>query len=124
MARIEELPDDFDKALSLDTSKSPTGATASAQSSSPPSVPFPIPPKNQDEEIILPAVPPHMDPVRAHTADEAIQLMSKTPLFMTSLDDTADGTLLHMSYTRGLVHLNMQGRRRKHRARGHARTPI
>ncbi|KAL8663163.1 MAG: hypothetical protein Q9202_004095 [Teloschistes flavicans] len=32
-----------------------------------------------------------MDSVRSHTADEIVQMMKKTPLFMTHLDDTADG---------------------------------
>ena len=96
MAHIEELPDDFDKALNLNNPESPTRAQASTRSS-PPSVPFPLPPKNQDDEIVLPSIPPQMESVRSHTAEEVAQMMSKTPLFMTSLDDTANGTLSYIS---------------------------
>lgn len=90
MSRIEELPDDFNKSLSVSDSPS-TGLPDSAQSTSQPSVPFPLPPKTKDEEITLPSIPPQMASVRAHTAEEIVQMINKAPLFMTSLDDAGNG---------------------------------
>ena len=90
MSRIEELPDAFREALKIEspTTSHPTNST---QSTVPPSVPFPLPPTSQDEDSNLPQIPPQMESVRSHTADEIVGMMSKTPLFMTSLEDAADG---------------------------------
>ena len=90
MSRIEELPEHLDKALNLEPDSSPRDLDL-AQASNLPSVPFPLPPKSQDEGVVLPSLPPHMESVRSHTTEEVVQMMSKTPLFMTSLEDTADG---------------------------------
>ena len=90
MSRIEGLPDDFDKSLSISDSPS-TKLPDSAGSTSQPSVPFPLPPKSKDEEVTLPAIPPQMESVRAHTAEEIVQMINKAPLFMTSLDDAGNG---------------------------------
>ena len=92
MPRIEDLPVHLAKALNLEGDDS-TQNVDSAQASNPPSVPFPLPPKSHDEGALLPPLPPHMESVRSHTAEEVVQMMSKTPLFMTSLEDTADGKL-------------------------------
>ncbi|CAF9933511.1 MAG: hypothetical protein HETSPECPRED_008677 [Heterodermia speciosa] len=89
MSRIEGLPDDFDKSLSISDSPS-TKLPDSAGSTSQPSVPFPLPPKSKDEEVTLPAIPPQMESVRAHTAEEIVQMINKAPLFMTSLDDAGN----------------------------------
>lgn len=90
MSRIEELPDYLDKALNLEPDSSPQDLDP-AQTSNLPSVPFPLPRKSQNAEVVLPPLPPHMESVRSHTAEEVVHMMSKTPLFMTSLEDTADG---------------------------------
>ena len=90
MSRIEGLPDDFDKSLKISDSTS-TELRDSTQSTSQPSVPFPLPPKTKDEEITLPSIPPQMESVRAHTAEEIVQMINKAPLFMTSLDDAGNG---------------------------------
>lgn len=50
------------------------------------SVPFPIGSTHQDPNGIAPLMPPHMSSVKSHTADEIVQMMNKTPLFMTSLE--------------------------------------
>ncbi|KAL8750247.1 MAG: hypothetical protein Q9199_007195, partial [Rusavskia elegans] len=77
MSRIQELPDDFNSSNPL-----------------PPSTetPFPIStkPKAQDaSSTTTPSLPPAMDSVRSHTADEIVQMMKRTPLFMTNLDEAA-----------------------------------
>ncbi|KAL8847635.1 MAG: hypothetical protein Q9221_007323 [Calogaya cf. arnoldii] len=78
MSRIQELPDD-------DNSSNPL----------PPSTetPFPIStrPKapHDASSITTPALPPAMDSVRSHTADEIVQMMKRTPLFMSNLDEAA-----------------------------------
>ena len=83
MSRIEELPDDFDERLRIDE---PVGPSMSAS----PSAPFPLrPTTTQDGPTAQP--PPQMQSVRSHTADEIVQMMNKTPLFMTSLDNADDG---------------------------------
>ncbi|KAL8676395.1 MAG: hypothetical protein Q9224_007292, partial [Gallowayella concinna] len=38
-----------------------------------------------------PSLPPVMDSVRSHTADEIVQMMKRTPLFMTNLQETPTG---------------------------------
>lgn len=50
------------------------------------STPFPIRP-NGGQYGTTPELPPQMASVRSHTADEIMQMMNKTPLFMTSLED-------------------------------------
>jgi len=94
MARIEEISDEF-SSLNLSPSHAsslpylhPPLATAASEST-----PFPIPPKaTNNDSVPLPTMPPQMDSVRSHTADEIMQTMNRTPLFMTSLEDTGDGT--------------------------------
>lgn len=49
----------------------------------------------EHENIGIPtaSLPPHMETARSQTADEVVRLMSRTPLFMTSLEDAVgDGT--------------------------------
>ena len=50
------------------------------------SVPFPIGSRHQDQDGMAPPMPPPMASVKSHTADEIVQMMNKTPLFMTSLE--------------------------------------
>jgi len=56
---------------------------------------FPIRSNGETQDGTIPSLPPQMASVRSYNTDEIIQLMSKTPLFMTSLDDGADGMLPH-----------------------------
>ncbi|KAI4105882.1 MAG: hypothetical protein LQ339_003200 [Xanthoria mediterranea] len=75
MSRIQELPNDYNSSNPL-----------------PPSTetPFPIStkPKAQNaSSATTPSLPPAMDSVRSHTADEIVQMMKRTPLFMTNLDE-------------------------------------
>ena len=92
MSRIEELSDDFDESLKPDTSPAPIHVPPSATNLFPPassdSTPFPIDASRLEKNGTAPALPPHMASVRTHTADEIVQMMSRTPLFMTSLEST------------------------------------
>lgn len=109
MARIEELPDDFDESLKLN---------GSSESSAP--VPFPLGAREiaKDDKTI--SLPPQMASVRSHTADEIVQMMNKTPLFMTSLEETeGEGMWPYLVRSLKDSYLNLQARR-EHRTRGHA----
>ncbi|EFE39698.1 hypothetical protein TRV_05592 [Trichophyton verrucosum HKI 0517] len=89
MGRIEELPDDFDESLDLNKAPLFTPPPAAKEPSFLPSgeTPFGIKkdalPKGSET---LPAMPPAMESVKSHTADEIIELMNQTPLFMTDVD--------------------------------------
>lgn len=89
MGRIEELPDDFDESLDLNKAPVFTPPPAAKEPSFLPSgeTPFGIKkdalPKGSEA---LPAMPPAMESVKSHTADEIIELMNQTPLFMTDVD--------------------------------------
>lgn len=78
----------------------------------PASTPFPI--KVNGQNGTTPSLPPQMASVRSHTTDELMQMMNKTPLFMTSLDD--DGMCSEYPIGRGSVHLMIQARWREYRA--------
>lgn len=94
MNRFEELPDDVDKLLNLNPPTAPFHAPSSAAnafpSASSDSAPFPIDASRLEQSGNTPALPPHMASVRTHTADEIVQMMNRTPLFMTSLEGTED----------------------------------
>ena len=87
MARVEELPDDFDKSLNLNPVE-----TAPAHSVP---IPFAIGDKLQAQDGTTPALPPHMASIRSHTADEIVQMMNRTPLFMTSLGNPQEEGMRH-----------------------------
>ena len=84
MGKVEELSDDFDDTLKLDW-------TASATL---PELPFLTKSRkigSNDEEIADmggPAMPPHMASFKSLSVDEVIAEMNRTPLFMTTLDET------------------------------------
>lgn len=81
MARIEELED-----VPPVSDPAPPPSTAET--------PFPLRPKPTEQDVTTtPSLPPVMDSVRSHTADEIVQMMKKTPLFMTDLTDGADGRI-------------------------------
>lgn len=58
---------------------------------SPSSVPFPIKSNPQLKDAPTPALPPQMESVRSHTADDIVRMINRTPLFMTSLEDAEGG---------------------------------
>ncbi|KAL8869881.1 MAG: hypothetical protein Q9174_003935 [Haloplaca sp. 1 TL-2023] len=65
--------------------------TADSATKTTPEMPFPVQPKpSKPATKIEPSLPPAIDSVRSHTADEIVQMMKKTPLFMTNLDDGED----------------------------------
>ncbi|KAL9618199.1 MAG: hypothetical protein Q9204_008425, partial [Flavoplaca sp. TL-2023a] len=75
MSRIQELPDTFDSSQPLP----PSAET-----------PFPIPTRQNAHDATsatTPALPPAMDSVRSYTADEIVNMMKRTPLFMTEVDE-------------------------------------
>lgn len=78
-------------------------------SSAQPSVPFPTEAKSHAKDGPAPSLPPQMESIRSHTADEIIQMMKRMPLFMTSLDDAeAGGTLQSLKLnSKEIVHLNL-----------------
>lgn len=97
MSRIKELPEDLDESLNLKTPLAPISAPSAAPNVFPTatsdSTPFPVDASRLEENGIMPALPPHMASVRTHTADEIVQMMNRTPLFMTSLESTeGEGT--------------------------------
>lgn len=68
---------------------------APPQLSTPSSTPFPIKSTPQHHHGPNPALPPQLESVRSHTADDIVRMIRRTPLFMTSLDDAEgddDGT--------------------------------
>ena len=92
MSRFEELPDNFDESLKLDPPPAPLSTPPTATNvfpaASSDSTPFPIDASRLEQCGTTPALPPHMASVRTHTADEIVQMMNRTPLFMTSLEST------------------------------------
>lgn len=112
MSPVEELPDDFDGSVNLNPPPAPVHPPASAPNVIPTasshSSPFPIDASRLEQSGTTPALPPHMASVRSHTADEIVQMMNRTPLFMTSLESTeakgmwpaADFTRAAYSYLR------------------------
>ncbi|PGH13482.1 hypothetical protein AJ79_03612 [Helicocarpus griseus UAMH5409] len=94
MVRIEQLPDDFDESLDLNkptTAPVETGPTLGAQAFQN-ETPFGI--KEGDassaEPTTTPSMPPGMASVKSHTADEILDMMNKTPLFMTDLSKATE----------------------------------
>ena len=94
MVQFEELPADFDESLNLNPPPAPLSTQSPAMNvfpaASSDSTPFPIDASRLEQHGTTPALPPHMAAVRTHTADEIVQMMNRTPLFMTSLE-SAEG---------------------------------
>ena len=88
MPQFNELPVIFDNKVDLDSTVLQPIPRVSTNSSS---VPFPANILKQAREgndpRYTPSLPPQMEAVRSHTADEIVRMMNRTPLFMTSLDD-------------------------------------
>lgn len=90
MPRVEELPDNFNASINLDKRSSTPKPTLTSNTSSSivtQAAPFPIAKTTQALNGTIPELPPQMASVRSHTADEIVQMMNRTPLFMTSLED-------------------------------------
>lgn len=126
MPRIEELPDDFDTSINLNDVSSPSTNPSKQHGSSPApetaagitpiainqSVPFPNSKLAPERDPNLPPdapdvpMPPAMANTRAHTADELITLLNRTPLFMTELDETdgAGGSNTDLDALRALAY--------------------
>jgi len=102
MSRLQELSESFDESLNIEGSSSSLWANPSQRSgpmnpgSLTQSVPFPLPPKAASQNGTYstgPALPPAMDSVKSRSVDEVLEMMNRTPLFMTSLDETdGEGT--------------------------------
>lgn len=94
MARVEELPDYSDEFLNLKpVETAPAHSVPSPIASG--SIPFAIGDRLQAHDGTTPALPPHMASIRSHTADEIVQMMNRTPLFMTSLGKTQGEGMSH-----------------------------
>ncbi|CAI7668147.1 unnamed protein product [Penicillium pancosmium] len=98
MSRIEELPDDFDESLNLNAAP-PQGppdlpqpgfdAFAAANEE----VPFPINEerlKELENDPSVPKMPPAMASVKSQSKEELLDMMNKTPLFMTDIANAGD----------------------------------
>jgi hypothetical protein len=94
MAKVEELSKDFDENLNLNPV--PRNDNAANAGSLPDlldqmlsqDVPFPKKPAQASGGSAGPALPPAMENVRQYTADEVVTMLNRTPLFMTTLDET------------------------------------
>lgn len=114
MSRIEELPDDFDESLNLNelppVNEVPpvapqdqlhSGFDLFAASNE---TPFPI---NEERlkaaktDPSAPDMPPAMASVKSHTSAELLDLMNKTPLFMTDIDKAGDESMLRITASIG-----------------------
>lgn len=97
MSRIEELPDDFDESINLnDEPPAVSGGPPDNVADNTPAAekpPFPI---NEDKlkeletDPSAPKMPPSMASVKTHTTEELWDMMNKTPLFMTDIDQAGD----------------------------------
>jgi len=106
MSRIEELPDDFEENLNLkDHSKADSNgpslplpsqaANGTAAQTSASAMAFPAKPDDipLDPFAALAAMPPSMSNTNKYTTDELLSELNRSPLFMTSLDDTENPAL-------------------------------
>lgn len=99
MSRIEELPDDFDE--SIDLNKPPTDPASLAQATdllahatASGETPFGIKEDRLKKDDGAPEMPPAMASVKSHTADEILDMMNKTPLFMTDISKADIGRVV------------------------------
>ncbi|KAI9878657.1 MAG: hypothetical protein M1830_000273 [Pleopsidium flavum] len=97
MPRLQELPDSLAKPLTLNPPSSPTLQTTQppnllpsslTQQTTPQTTPFPLPPETNGATSTTPSLPPQMSSIKTRSVDEVLELMNRTPLFMTSLDET------------------------------------
>jgi len=98
MSRIEELPDDFNASLDLNSSNAPLSPSQAPPSQKPAQgitaamlnsmSPFPPKPNSTTPESTNPSapMPPAMANTKQYSTDELLAELNRTPLFMTSLD--------------------------------------
>ncbi len=125
MSHVEELPDDFDELRILNPF--PKSAPVPRIPPTAASVSTPSPVKSNGERrhgTTTPSLPPQMASVRSHTTDEIMQMMSKTPLFMTSLDDAGNDGMQFEIVTYKICYLMTQARWGERRARSYASAAI
>lgn len=97
MSRIEELPDDFDESLNLNEMPAEVaqdlpqpGFDAFAASNQ---APFPINEerlKEMQNDLNAPELPPAIAAIKSHSKEELLDMMNKTPLFMTDIENAGD----------------------------------
>lgn len=97
MSRIEELPDDFDESLNLNEMPPEVaqdlpqpGFDAFAASNE---APFPINEerlKEMQKDLNAPELPPAIAAIKSHSKEELLDMMNKTPLFMTDIENAGD----------------------------------
>ncbi|OKL61102.1 hypothetical protein UA08_03323 [Talaromyces atroroseus] len=96
MGTIEELPDDYDEsqpAQSPPVQQPPSKETEAGIPSSLLSnnTPFPIKPDViHNDDPLAPELPPAMASIRSYTPDQLADMLNKTPLFMTDLENAGD----------------------------------
>jgi len=106
MPRIEELPDDFEENLklkddpradshgpSLPLPSQAASATPAQMSASAMAFPAKLDDIPLDPFTALAAMPPTMSNTKKYTTDELLTELNRSPLFMTSLDDTENPAL-------------------------------
>jgi hypothetical protein len=111
MSRIDELHNDLHEKIDLNK--------ASAGLAPPPPAPdfidqilaaspFPAPKDSQSSSRngARPALPPAMEGLRGHTVDEVYKMINRTPLFMTTLDETdgEGGENVELEAIKALMH--------------------
>ncbi|KAJ5679891.1 Tetratricopeptide-like helical [Penicillium macrosclerotiorum] len=97
MSRIEELPDDFDESLNLNDvppeiaqSLPQPGFDGFAANNE---APFPINQerlKELEKDPSAPELPPAIAAVKSNSKEELLNMMNKTPLFMTDIENAGD----------------------------------
>lgn len=99
MSRVEELPDDFDEFIDLNKppAQIPIERDLATNNGMPPGgdqIPFPINEERMKElaqmDPTAPEMPPNMASVKSHTPEELLEMMNKTPLFMTDINKAGD----------------------------------
>lgn len=112
MSRIQELPDDYEEPILPSKASAEPSASAPAPdlidqilastSLFPPSKNAQKTPTNGAG----PALPPAMEAVRGHTVDEVYKMINRTPLFMTTLDETdgEGGENIELEAIKALMH--------------------
>ncbi|KAI5261538.1 TPR repeat protein-like protein [Aureobasidium subglaciale] len=102
-SRVQELPDDFDDKIDLNKAPAETHGPAPAptadgglsfdmmmQAAAKHLPPKKDAPAQGDPSQPGAAMPPAMETARQYTADEMWQMLNKSPLFMTELDETGE----------------------------------
>ncbi|KAA8649688.1 hypothetical protein EYZ11_012254 [Aspergillus tanneri] len=100
MARVEELPDDFDESINLNEQPQETEIPpdkAFTDGPLPTTEDEPIFPINEErlkemeeKDPLAPKMSQNMASVRSHTMDELADMLNKTPLFMTDINKAGD----------------------------------